>query len=73
MNDFLSDYPKQMNLLIMLYQMDILKEITPKSVINEGFKNRYIQRMEGEMGITTENAVWAVDMWCTTYMRLINQ
>lgn len=71
MNDFLSKYPKQMNLLIMLYQMEIYKELTSKSAINNDLKNRYIQRLEREMGITKENAVWAVNLWCTTYLRLM--
>ena len=70
MKDFLYEYPKEMNLLIMLYQMDICKELSTRSEVNDIFTYRYVKRMENEMGISKENAIWAVDTWCSTYMKL---
>lgn len=70
--DFLYEYPKQMNLLIMLYQMDICKELSSRSEVNDIFTHRFVKRLESEMGISKENAVWAVNTWCSTYMKMIS-
>lgn len=67
MKDLLYDYPKQMNLMITLYQMDIHKELRNIADINDIFIHRYVKRLENEMGISKENAIWATKMWCDVY------
>lgn len=67
MKDVLYEYPKQMNLMITLYQMDIHKEIRVIGDINDIFIHRFVKRLENEMGISDENATWATKMWCKTY------
>lgn len=67
MKDLLYEYPKQMNLLITLYKMDIHKDLNNITDINDIFIHRYVKRLENEMGISEENAVWATNMWCDVY------
>ena len=71
MKDVLYEYPKQMNLMITLYQMDIHKELRTISDINDIFIHRYVKRLENERGISEENAIWATRMWCDVYGRKI--
>ena len=71
MKDLLYDYPKQMNLMITLYQMDIHKELRSITDINDIFIHRYVKRLENEMGISKENAIWATKTWCDVYSKRI--
>lgn len=71
MKDFLYDYPKQMNLMITLYQMDIHKELQTITDINDVFIHRYVKRLENEMGISKENAIWATKTWCEVYSKAV--
>lgn len=67
MKDFLFAYPKQLNLLITLYRMDITKSIEEAAVLNDIFAYRFEKRMDEEMGISKDNAKWAVATWCFSY------
>ena len=65
--DMLYAYPKQMNLIISLYQMDIHKALQDIPEINDIFVHRFVKKLENELGISTENASWATKAWCEIY------
>lgn len=67
MKDFLYEYPKELNLMITLYNMGIHEEIERAVVLNDIFAYRFEKRMVNEMGISKENAAWAVTRWCVIY------
>ena len=60
-------YPKQMNLIISLYQMDIHKALRSVSEIDDIFVHRYVKKFENELGISAENASCATKAWCEIY------
>jgi hypothetical protein len=66
-NDFLYMQPLQANLILTLYKMDIHKEIEKVAQIDNVFAFRFIKRLTGEHGISKENAVQSVFMWCLCY------
>lgn len=47
--------------------MGIHKELRTSTDINDIFIHRYVKRLENEMGISEENAIWATKMWCDVY------
>lgn len=67
LKDMLYAYPKQMNLIISLYQMDIHKALQSVPEINDIFIHRFVKKLENELGISTENASWATKVWCKVY------
>ena len=67
MKDFLYEYPKELNLMITSYNMGIHEEIENATVLNDIFAYRFEKRMVNEMGISQENAIWAVTKWCLIY------
>ena len=67
MKDILYAYPKQMNLIISLYQMDIHKALQDTAEINDIFIHRFVKKLENELGISKENAAWATKVWCEIY------
>ena len=67
LKDMLYAYPKQMNLIISLYQMDIHKALQCTSEVNDIFVHRYVKKLENELGISAENASWATKTWCEIY------
>lgn len=67
LKDTLYAYPKQMNLIISLYQMDIHKALRDIPEINDIFVHRFVKRLESELGISVENASWATMVWCEIY------
>ncbi|OLR58524.1 hypothetical protein BHF70_02145 [Anaerostipes sp. 494a] len=73
MKDLLNDYPKQLNLMIALYKMNIHEEIEHIAEINDIFTYRFEKRMVDELGISKENAIWAVSTWCVTYGKILNK
>ena len=67
LKDCLCRYPKQLNLVISLYQMNIQKEIAEVDYINDIFAHRFEKRLVEDIGINVEDAKWAVSAWCTIY------
>lgn len=67
MKDVLYSYPKQLNLIILLYRMQIHDEIKQALEIDDTFKYRFEKRMIENMGISEDNASWAVSAWCILY------
>lgn len=67
LKDTLYAYPKQVNLIISLYQMDIHKALRDASEINDIFAYRFVKKLENELGISAENASWATKAWCEIY------
>lgn len=71
LKDYLFRYPKQLNLVISLYQMNIQKDILQTDYINDIFAYRFEKRLVNDLGINSENAKWAVSAWCTIYGRQV--
>ena len=67
LKDYLYSYPKQLNLVISLYQMNIQREISNAEYINDIFAYRFEKRLINDMGISADNAKWAVAAWCAIY------
>lgn len=73
MKDFLYAYPKELNLMITLYNMGIHEEIMHTVVLDDIFAYRFEKRMVNEMGISKENADWAVILWCKSYGKKVGK
>ena len=67
LKDYLYMYPKQLNLVISLYQMEIQKEILRSDYLNDIFAYRFEKRLINDFGISSDNAKWAVSAWCAIY------
>ena len=67
MRDILYRYPKQINLISMMYQLQIHDGIKQALVINEVFAYRYKKMLIEELGISEDNADWAAKVWCVIY------
>ena len=51
----------------MMYQLQIHDGIKQALVINEVFAYRYKKMLIEELGISEDNADWAVKVWCVIY------
>lgn len=67
LKDYLYKYPKQLNLIIALYQMQIQEDIVHTDYLNDIFAYRFEKRLVNDIGISQENAKWAVAAWCSIY------
>ncbi|MCL1904306.1 MAG: hypothetical protein FWF94_07805 [Oscillospiraceae bacterium] len=66
-NDFLYMQPLQANLVLTLYKMDIHKDIEKAVRLDNTFAYRFIKRLTDEHGVSRENAVKSVFIWCLCY------
>jgi hypothetical protein len=66
-NDFLYMQPLQANLILTLFKMDIHTAIKDSDRIDNVFAYRFIRRLTNEHGISKENAVRSVFIWCLCY------
>ena len=55
------------NLLLNLYDIDIHEEIKNIERIDNAFEYRFRKRLCDEYGVSSENAEWAVSIWCSCY------
>lgn len=65
--DYLYNYPKKLNLIISLYQLDIHREIQRAGYLDREFEDIFIDKLVNIKGISIENARWAVEEWCRVY------
>ncbi len=65
--DFFPDQAKNINLLLMAYNMDIAQNIRETSKINNTFAFRYVKRLMDDYGLSRVNADWIVSVWCVCY------
>ena len=62
--DIFPTRPLQMNLLLTVYKMDIVRAIRDASEMNQVFANRFEKRLVRDFGVKQNFAKWAVSIWC---------
>jgi hypothetical protein len=67
LRDFFPTDAKQTRLLINLHELAIAEEISKADSLNDKFAFRYVKQLIDEYGVTPENAVKSVRIWCTCY------
>ena len=65
--DLFPDQAKNMNLLLMAYNMGIAQDIQTASHINNTFAFRYVKQLMDDFGMSRVNADWIVSIWCSCY------
>lgn len=58
---------KNVNLLLMAYNMGIAQDIRKVSYINNTFAFRYVKQLMDDFGMSRVNADWIVSVWCDCY------
>lgn len=66
MRDYLSDYPKEMNLMIAVYQAGIHKELVDREKSDDTTLQRCADRLIREVSISRDQALWALNIWRDT-------
>lgn len=65
--DLFPDQAKNVNLLLMAYNMGIAQDIQSASHINNPFAFRYVKQLMDDFGMSRVNADWIVSVWCSCY------
>ncbi len=65
--DLFPDQAKNVNLLLMAYNMGIAQDIHSASHINNTFAFRYVKQLMDDFGMSRVNADWIVSVWCSCY------
>ena len=65
--DLFVDQAKNVNLLLMVYNMGIVEEMNKVSIINNTFAYRYVKQLVDNFGLSRVNADWIVTVWCVCY------
>ena len=65
--DIFPDQAKNVNLLLMAYNMGIAQDIQTASHINNTFAFRYVKQLMDDFGMSRVNADWIVSVWCSCY------
>lgn len=65
--DLFPDQAKNVNLLLMAYNMGIAQDIQTASHINNTFAFRYVKQLMDDFGMSRVNADWIVSVWCACY------
>lgn len=71
LKDCFPDKKKEVNLLVLLLQTDIMEKIKLQQVIDALFVNKYVSIMENDYGIGVDNARYAVHTWCLCYGKYV--
>ncbi len=65
--DFFPEQAKNVNLLLMAYNMGIAEDLKKTSFINNTFAYRYVKQLVDDFGLSRINADWIVSIWCVCY------
>ena len=68
MRDYLKEHPKEMNLLVALYQSGLYKDLASESSGNE---SAVVDRLANQIGISQEDAEWAIQTWKKTLEKVL--
>lgn len=71
LKDFFPDKKKDVNLLVLLLQTDILEKIKLQPVIDSLFVSKFVSVLENEYGIGADSAKYAVHTWCLCYGKYV--
>lgn len=69
--DLFPNQAKNVNLLLMAYNMGIAQDIQSASHINNAFAFRYVKQLMDDFGMSRVNADWIVSVWCSCYGRKV--
>lgn len=67
MNDLFPQKRLQVNLMVTLQKMDIVKAIKDAPEMTPTFTHRFIKRLANDFGVKNSFAEWAVSVWCVCY------
>ena len=65
--DYFPDNVKNMNLLLMAYNMGIAEDLQRASVVNNTIAYRYVKQLMDDFGLSRANADWIVSVWCVCF------
>lgn len=69
--DLFPENQKNVNLLLMVYNMGIVEEIEKVVRINNTFAFRFVKQLIDDFGLSRSNADWIVSVWCVCYGKQI--
>ena len=67
LRDFFPTDILKVSILATTFELGITNDIKNRNSIDDAFFYRYTKRLVEECGISTENAAWGVNTWCTCY------
>lgn len=65
--DLFPDQAKNVNLLLMAYNMGIATDMATTTRINKTFAYRYVKQLVDDYGMSRINADWIVSVWCVCF------
>lgn len=65
--DFFPEQAKNVNLLLMAYNLGIAEDMVKAPQINNTFAYRYVKQLIDNFGLSRVNADWVVSVWCVCY------
>lgn len=65
--DLFPDQAKNVNLLLMAYNMGIATDMATTARINNTFAYRYVKQLVDDYGLSRINADWIVSVWCVCF------
>ena len=65
--DIFPEETKNINLILMAYNMGIAQDIQKANLLNNTFAFRYVKQLMDDYGISRVNADWIVSVWCSCY------
>ena len=65
--DIFPEEAKNINLILMAYNMGIAQDIQKAVQLNNTFVFRYVKQLMNDYGVSRENANWVVLLWCLAY------
>lgn len=71
LRDFFPEKKKDVNILLLLLQMNILEKIKTQPNIDGFFVSKFVSMLENDYAIGSESARYAVHTWCLCYGKYI--
>lgn len=65
--DYFPQQAKNINLLLMAYNLGIAQDIQNVGKINNTFAYRFVKQLMDDYGLSRVNADWIVSVWCVCY------
>lgn len=69
--DFFYDQQKNVNLMLMAYDVGIVEQIKTTDRISTAFAYRFVKQLVDDYGLSRANADWIVSVWCVCFGRNI--
>jgi hypothetical protein len=71
LRDYFPSRKKDVNLLVILLQMNMLEQIKSQPVIDILFASKFVSLLENDYGVSADNAMYAVHTWCLCYGKYV--